>query len=121
MMLILNLLLFISGDRMIVVHAGGSDGFIPGDLLTFKSGCSTGDYHNDMNADNFTRWLREQLIPNLPDKSVVVLDNAAYHNIQIDRSIFVILLFFIKHTYCRFLVCSFETFPCMVALTRINL
>ena len=72
---------------MIVVHAGGSDGFIPGDLLTFKSGCSTGDYHNDMNADNFTRWLREQLIPNLPDKSVVVLDNAAYHNIQIDRSI----------------------------------
>ena len=72
---------------MIVVHAGGSDGFIPGGLLTFKSGCSTGDYHNDMNADNFTRWLREQLIPNLPDKSVVVLDNAAYHNIQIDRSI----------------------------------
>ena len=106
---------------MIVVHAGGSDGFIPGGLLTFKSGCSTGDYHNDMNADNFTRWLREQLIPNLPDKSVVVLDNAAYHNIQIDRSIFVIVLFFIKHTYCLFLVCSFETFPCMVALTRINL
>ena len=60
-----------------------------------------------------------QLIPYLPDKSVVVLDNKAYHNIQIDRSIFVILLFFVKHSYCLFLVCAFETFPCIVALTQI--
>ena len=72
---------------MIVVHAGGSTGFIPGGLLTFKSGSSTGDYHDDMNSQNFTRWLREQLIPNLPEKSILVLDNAAYHNIQVDRFI----------------------------------
>ena len=72
---------------MIVVHAGGTDGFIPGGLLTFKGGSFTGDYHDEMNSENFTRsrWLREQLIPNLSEKSVLVLDNAAYHNIQIDR------------------------------------
>ena len=38
-----------------------------------------------MNSDNFYRWVREKLIPNLPAKTVVIIDNAAYHHIQIDR------------------------------------
>ena len=70
---------------MIVVHSGGTDGFIPGGLFTFKGGSSTGDYHDEMNSEMFTKWLREQLIRNLSEKSVLVLDNASYHNIQIDR------------------------------------
>jgi transposase len=56
-------------------------GFIPGALLVFKSGLKTGDYHGDMNHENYFKWLRNQLIPNLPSNSVVVLDNASYHNI----------------------------------------
>ena len=74
---------------MIVVHAGDSTGFISGGLLTFKSGRSTEDYmyHDDMDSQNFTRWLREQLLPYLPQQSILVLDNAAYHNIQVDRFI----------------------------------
>lgn len=35
-----------------------------------------------MNAENFKKWLTEKLIPNLPTHSVVVLDNAAYHNVK---------------------------------------
>lgn len=70
------------GPRLIIVHAGGNMGFIPNALLIFKSGVKTGDYHSDMNAENYGRWLEEKLTPNLPTNSVVVIDNAPYHNTQ---------------------------------------
>lgn len=70
---------------MIVLHAGTDTGFIPGAALVFKAHSATGDYHSEMNAQNFTKWLLEKLIPNLPPKSVLILDNAAYHNVQADR------------------------------------
>lgn len=34
-----------------------------------------------MNFSNYIKWLNNELIPNLPDKSLLVLDNASYHNI----------------------------------------
>ena len=37
------------------------------------------DYHQDMSANVFENWFPEKLIPNLPGKSVVILDNASYH------------------------------------------
>lgn len=70
---------------MIVLHAGYEGGFIPGAELIFKAHSSTGDYHNEMNQHNFMKWLSEKLIPNLPPNSVLVLDNASYHNVQVDR------------------------------------
>jgi transposase len=30
-------------------------------------------------------WLEQKLIPNLPPNSVIVLDNASYHNVQDDK------------------------------------
>ena len=80
---------------MIVLYAGGIDGFIPEALLTSKAKSSSGDYHDEMNASNFMKWLREVLIPNVPEKSVLVLDNAAYHNIQIDRPQSYLIYFFV--------------------------
>lgn len=68
------------GQRLIIVHAGGSNGFVPGALLIYKSSQSTGDYHNEMNTENYEKLLKNQLIPNLPPRSVFVIDNAAYHN-----------------------------------------
>lgn len=70
------------GQRLIVVHAGWKEGFISNALLTYKSNQSTGDYHHDMNFDNYYKWLKEKLIPNLPPRSVLVIDNASYHNVQ---------------------------------------
>jgi hypothetical protein len=35
-----------------------------------------------MNSENYIRWLNEKLIPNLPPHSVIVLDNASYHDVQ---------------------------------------
>lgn len=39
-----------------------------------------------MNGDNYGKWLTDKLIPNVPEKSVLVIDNAPYHNIQVDRA-----------------------------------
>jgi hypothetical protein len=45
-------------------------------------GTKSGDYHDKMNWENFQTWLKSQLIPNLPPNSVLVIDNASYHNIR---------------------------------------
>lgn len=72
------------GPRLIIVHAGGQAGFIDGALLIFKSKSKTGDYYSDMNFVNFSKWTREKLLPNLP-RSVIVMDNAAYHSVQDEK------------------------------------
>ena len=43
------------------------------------------NYHQDMNANVFENWFLEKLIPNLPEKSVVILDNASYQCRQVDK------------------------------------
>lgn len=74
-----------TGQRYIIVHAGGSYGFVDNALLIFKSKSKSGDYHDDMNHNNFMRWLETQLIPNLPPNGIVVMDNAPYHGVQINK------------------------------------
>lgn len=34
-----------------------------------------------MNFDLFKKWFCEKLLPNIPEKSLIVLDNASYHNV----------------------------------------
>ncbi|KAL4710668.1 hypothetical protein ACJJTC_003304 [Scirpophaga incertulas] len=60
------------GQRIVIVHAGSEAGFIPNALLLFKAGTKSGDFHDNMNYDNYTKWLRSQLIPNLPPNAVLV-------------------------------------------------
>jgi hypothetical protein len=72
------------GRRLIVVHAGDSKGFVKNGLLIFKSGLKSGDCQDDMNDKNYTKWLQEKLIPNLEPNSVVVIDNASYHNVTVE-------------------------------------
>jgi len=38
-----------------------------------------------MNHANYMKWMQEKLIPNLESKSVIVVDNASYHNVQLNR------------------------------------
>ncbi|XP_076280280.1 uncharacterized protein LOC143209032 [Lasioglossum baleicum] len=75
-----------SSHRLIIVHAGGKNGFITDASLIFKSRTTTGDYHGQMNSTNFEKWIREKLIPNLPADSVVVMDNASYHTVQTHKT-----------------------------------
>lgn len=73
------------GQRLIIIHAGGENGFVPNAYIRWRSNNNTGDYHNEMNYDNYKKWVTEKLIPNVLPKSVVVIDNAPYHNIQINK------------------------------------
>lgn len=73
------------GQRLIIVHAGSAKGFVPGALLMYKSTDKTGDYHDAMNNADYGKWLQNQLIPNLSPNSVLVVDNAAYHNKYVER------------------------------------
>jgi transposase len=72
------------GPRLIVVHAVTKDGWIDGAQLVFEAKKRTGDYHGQMNWDNFSRWVKTQLFPNVPPKSIIILDNARYHNVFVD-------------------------------------
>lgn len=73
------------GQRWILVHAGGDNGFIPGAELLYKCKSNTGDYHHEMDTKNFTKWLKERLLPNLPPNGIIVIDNAPYHSTQTEK------------------------------------
>ncbi|XP_046544150.1 uncharacterized protein LOC124254280 [Haliotis rubra] len=71
------------GNRMIVLHAGSRDkGLIDGCELVFEAKKSSGDYHQEMNGEVFMDWMEHQLLP-----TVIVMDNARYHNVRIPCSI----------------------------------
>ena len=38
-----------------------------------------------MNHANYMKWMQEKLIPNLESKTVIVVDNASYHKVQLNR------------------------------------
>ena len=54
------------GKRLIILHAGSSEGWIPGAELVFVGKKGSGDYHDEMNAAHFEDWWKNQLLPNLP-------------------------------------------------------
>ena len=74
------------GQRLIICHAGSEDGFVQNSLLCFIGKSNTSDYHNEMNAKHFEEWWEEKLLPNLQNKSVVVIDNASIHSRLSDNS-----------------------------------
>lgn len=76
----------VGGSRYIIGHAGSEKGFVDNALLIFKSQSKSSDYHDDMNSSNFFKWMSDKVIPNLPENSIVVMDNAPYHCTQINKA-----------------------------------
>lgn len=74
------------GQRWVMVHAGSEDGFVEGAGLLFKAKSKKGDYHDEMDGNNFTKYLKEKLLPNMPENSILVMDNASYHSMQLDKA-----------------------------------
>ena len=74
------------GERFVVVAAGTVNGFVEGSFLCYTAKNTSGDYHGEMNGELFLRWLTTQLLPSLPEPSVLVLDNAPYHSQLTDES-----------------------------------
>ena len=73
------------GVRLVVLHAGGENGWVDGVGLVFKSKTNSADYCDEMNSEHFLEWMREQLLPTLEEPSVIILDNASYHNKQYNK------------------------------------
>ena len=74
------------GDRLIIVNAITKDGWVPNTKLVFKASKKTGDYHTNMNWDNFSGWFQEKLLKNIPENSLIFMDNAAYHNVLAEET-----------------------------------
>ncbi len=68
------------GERLIVINAITCDGWIDNAQLVFEAKKKTGDYHGQMDWGNFSKWFTEQLLPNIPKNSIIIMDNASYHN-----------------------------------------
>lgn len=72
------------GPRLIIVHAITKEGWVDGAKLVFQAKTAIGDYHGQMNYENFSKWFADRLLPNIPENSVIIMDNAKYHNILSD-------------------------------------
>lgn len=72
------------GERLILLHAASSSGFVPGCCLLFKSG-STGDYHEEMESTIFQSWFKDTPLPRISNPSTIILDNAPYHSKLLDK------------------------------------
>ena len=75
------------GERFIILNAVTQNGWVDGAQLVFQAKLRTGDYHGSMDEENFTKWFKCQLLPNIPDNSVIIMDNAAYHNMFIEDDV----------------------------------
>jgi len=69
------------GERLIIINAITKAGWVPNAKTVFKSKKKSGDYHGQMNWDIFRQWFCEQLLPNIPENSLIIMDNAPYHNV----------------------------------------
>ena len=75
-----------SVERLIILNAITKSGWVPSAKLVFKSTRKTGDYHGQMNWNLFSKWFSEMLLPNIPENSLIIMDNVSYHNILSEHS-----------------------------------
>jgi len=66
------------GKRLIVLHIGSSDGFVPGGLLCFESKTNSSDH-----PTTFFEWF-VKILRLLKDNAVIIMDNASYHSVEKD-------------------------------------
>jgi hypothetical protein len=62
------------------MHAGNEHGFVLNAKFMFLCKKNTAEAHEKMDGEMYEKYFSEQLLPNLPPKSVIVVDNASYHS-----------------------------------------
>lgn len=75
------------GARIIILHIGSAKtGFIPECKLMYRNTKTvSSDYHSEMNGDIFKEWFMNML-KLLDEPSVIVMDNASYHSMELNRA-----------------------------------
>ena len=54
--------------------------------IGLRSKTHSADYHDEMNSERYMKWLTERLLLRLEQQTVIILDNASYHNKQKDKA-----------------------------------
>lgn len=54
--------------------------------MVFTSKKSTGDYHDEMNSENFEKWFHDILLPKVEPTSIIVMDSASNHSRYLQAS-----------------------------------
>lgn len=70
------------GKGLIILHIGSNKGFVKDGLLVLESN-SAKDY-NEIDAECFLEWFKN-IIPQLEPESVVVMNNAPYHSMKVEK------------------------------------
>jgi hypothetical protein len=58
----------------------------PGTQPVYKASSMNGNYHAQINYDNFSKWIVYQAIPNSSCSSVIIMDNVTYHDKEHNRA-----------------------------------
>jgi hypothetical protein len=74
------------GPRRISVHARTVSGWVQGAEVVFEAAKRTGDYPGQLNWEKFSTWFSGQLLPPIPSHSLILLDNAPYHNVLVEEA-----------------------------------
>ena len=74
------------GQRLKINNIGSVNGFLEGCGECFVGVKDCADYHKEMNGVHYEKWFEDKALPKLPDKSVVLIDNAKYHTRQTEES-----------------------------------
>lgn len=69
------------GKRIMLLHIGSSDGFVPGGLLCFESKANSSACHDEISGNTFYEWFVKTL-PLLKKKAVIVMDSASCHSVK---------------------------------------
>ncbi|KAJ8884487.1 hypothetical protein PR048_016344 [Dryococelus australis] len=73
------------GKRFIVFHAGSEQGSVESVGVVSAPCTNVGDYHGTLNAEKFEQWLAEQVLSIIKGPAVIVLDNAYYRSVQVEK------------------------------------
>jgi hypothetical protein len=72
------------GPRFALVYTGDENGFLPNAQLVFLCKNNTADAHGEMGGEIYEQYFKDQVLPNLPPSSVIVLGNASHHSRKIE-------------------------------------
>lgn len=65
--------------KVVILHIGSQNGFVEDGADVFICQKGHEDYHESMSSQRFQSWLK-RILPKLTPNSVIVVDNASYHN-----------------------------------------
>lgn len=70
----------LKGERCFGIHDWGAKGRTNaiGALLD-KQLLTVGLFESNIDTETFTMWVKQELLPTLPPKSVIIMDNASFH------------------------------------------